>query len=760
MYNINSFNKNRSTTFVTGSGKPIQRTTKILATKTPPKQLFQASNDASNTNTTAKATKQTSIFHEPTETILFGKQITWNKNPEEDILSSQLTEQEQETQGEAFKAHLESSHDQTNLHQDDNPDSEQSTCQSEDNENEIETEEKLHEEPDERSYTNTDECSTNGEDNASRNRPPSPNKKVSEVNIMDIDFRKLEDMERKSKENERTLRTVTPGKTTDPNAIWNPYKKSYASTNQDHSPENVQQKFTPLFSFSSSDHNHLYQSRFISSDDTLDTAKLNPIIKKHPELAAISALFKSQHNAYATIITELGIKTLDFTTMIETKKRMFNKMKDGFLPSSIRIKCHLTTSEDYRQDETFLLLKRQQDQNVTEFHQKSLEVFKSWHDKLINLLIKDRLIYLLVKGTAVLSRMINYFQHCINPKVNWLSASNTNSDERESTQKMLTLFFFKLYTSERIINISPLLQFLDISIKEFTSVGAKLILNTNDDSKVEREFNQLNILKFNPTKKTEFEFVQEVILSFDSILRFTSLELWNAKNLAERQATASEALEASLKADDTANTTELVAETIMKAKHKISNSNELQTNLELRMANLEKLLAKQQQQQKNSKGGRSERRSSHTLSKTAPLTYKSHNQNSRNTVPQPKGHQSGQTHTKIQPTNKLEPSTSIHQKQRTKHTKSHTEKPHLQNSEQPEKRATEFSKNSTHNNRKRKFLLPLQEQTSDSNSLTSQSTTSEPTIVHQNKRRHQKQSHQNQDAKLKGQNAAFKRRQH
>jgi hypothetical protein len=214
--------------------------------------------------------------------------------------------------------------------------------------------------------------------------------------------------------------------------------------------------------------------------------------------------------------------------------------------------------------------------------------------------------------------MIAYFQQCTNIKINWPSVTDINYNDKESMQRTLTLFFFKLYTSIHIIDISPLMQFFDVSIKEFTSIGAKLILNTNDNKKGDQEFNCLNILHFNPSKKSEFEFVQEVLLSFDSILCFTSLELWNAKSLANCKAMASETLEASLKADDIANTTELVAETIIKAKHNIQNKNEVQTNLEQRMAYLEKMLAKQQQQQKNSKGGRSERRSSHAVSKTAP----------------------------------------------------------------------------------------------------------------------------------------------
>jgi hypothetical protein len=134
--------------------------------------------------------------------------------------------------------------------------------------------------------------------------------------------------------------------------------------------------------------------------------------------------------------------------------------------------------------------------------------------------------------------MITYFQQCINPKINWFNTTSSNFNTNEIPQKTLTLFFFKLYTSTNIVDISPLLQILEVSLKEFILVGAKLILNTNDDSKVEKEFNQLNTSKFNPSKKTEFEFVQEVLLSLDSILRFTSLELWNAKSLAERKATA------------------------------------------------------------------------------------------------------------------------------------------------------------------------------------------------------------------------------
>jgi hypothetical protein len=425
-------------------------------------------------------------------------------------------------------------------------------------------------------------------------------------------------------------------------------------------------------------------------------------------------------------------------------------MKDGFLPRSIRIKCQLTTSEDYRQDETFLQLQKLQDQHVAEFHENALDVFTKWHDRLINLINKDRLIYFLAKGTAILSRMIVFFQHCTNFKINWPSVTDTDICNKEYRQKILTLFLFKLYTSKHIMDISPLLEFLEVSNKEFTSVGAKLILNTNNDIKVEQEFHRLNVLHFNPSKKSEFEFVQEVLLSFDSILRYTSLELWNDKSLANRKATASEALEASLKADDITNTTELVAETIAKAKNNIQHKNEIQTNLELRMTNLEKMLTKHQQQQKNYKGGRPEHRSSLT-SRTAPPTHNHYNQNNRNITIPPKNHR--QLQVKFQQTHESESANQKHHEQ--KH-KSHTRKTHPQNTNQSKKRL--YNPPKITNNKKRKIFTQHQEPHSDSNSLTSQSTTSDLPSLPQHNRLYKNQHQRNQDAKPKGQNSERKRR--
>jgi hypothetical protein len=352
--------------------------------------------------------------------------------------------------------------------------------------------------------------------------------------------------------------------------------------------------------------------------------------------------------------------------------------------------------------------------------------------------------------------MITYFKHCINPAINWLNIRNKAIIEKENNQKTLTLFFFKLYTTTHIIDITPILQFLEVSIKEFTSVGAKLILNTNDDTKIEQEFRNINILNFNPTKKSEFEFVQEVILSFDSILRFTSLEMWNAKSLADRKATASEHLEASLKADDITNTTELIAETITKAKHKINNKNELQSNLELRMSNLEKMLAKQQQQ-KNYKGGRPEHRSSYTTSIRAPPQYKSYKQHNRNNINLHKDHHPGQLQTMNQLDNDSESLNPTKYKQKSKHSK--PQKIYPQDQLEFKKRKIDTPNNTS--NKKRKIPSQPHEETSDSHSLTSQSTTSELSNHPWNNQRLKKQTQKNQnihDVRHREQNTGQKRK--
>jgi hypothetical protein len=570
-----TFNKNKNITFVTGSGKAIQHNTKFISPK----------NTNAAASTDARTNKNLTMFHETTDKILFGNQKERKHDTlalfedSEDALGSQLSEQDRESQEEAFTTYIQSARIHKTLQQSDKSDGDNSIYQSEDenenedenetedeSENENENKQQLQGKPAKENLTTTE--NHNSMDETPGTHSLNSNGKTNEVNISDIDFHKLQNMELKGKEKEQILHTITPGKTSDSNSIWNPYTKSYASINQENTSGKSPKAVKPLFSWSSTEINHLHNSRFISPEDTLDPANLNIIVKKYPDLATISALFQSQHNAYASLITELGIKTLDLTTMLENKKRMYHKMKDGFLPRSIRIKCQLTTSEDYRQDETFLQLQKLQDQHVAEFHENALDVFTKWHDRLINLINKDRLIYFLAKGTAILSRMIVFFQHCTNFKINWPSVTDTDICNKEYRQKILTLFLFKLYTSKHIMDISPLLEFLEVSNKEFTSVGAKLILNTNNDIKVEQEFHRLNVLHFNPSKKSEFEFVQEVLLSFDSILRYTSLELWNDKSLANRKATASEALEASLKADDITNTTELVAETTYNTKTK------------------------------------------------------------------------------------------------------------------------------------------------------------------------------------------------
>jgi hypothetical protein len=81
-------------------------------------------------------------------------------------------------------------------------------------------------------------------------------------------------------------------------------------------------------------------------------------------------------------------------------------------------------------------LRKLQDKHVAEFHEKALEVFTKWHDRLINLIIKDRLIYFLAKGTVIMSRMIAFFQHCTNIKINWPSVTDVNLNDKEYRQKI------------------------------------------------------------------------------------------------------------------------------------------------------------------------------------------------------------------------------------------------------------------------------------------------------------------------------------
>jgi hypothetical protein len=85
--------------------------------------------------------------------------------------------------------------------------------------------------------------------------------------------------------------------------------------------------------------------------------------------------------------------------------------------------------------------------------------------------------------------------------------------------KIITLFLFKIYGSSNLININDLLTFLEISQDKFLQTGAKILINDPNDDTVQEILNSLSLTDINEDLDEEIEFILEILLPFDSILK-------------------------------------------------------------------------------------------------------------------------------------------------------------------------------------------------------------------------------------------------
>jgi len=110
-----------------------------------------------------------------------------------------------------------------------------------------------------------------------------------------------------------------------------------------------------------------------------------------PELKSLQPLIMSQHEAFSTLIKDLGNITLILSKIIEKKQESYNSLKnDKKIPRSLRIKCELTTSPYYEEDKDFLDLKGKLKEKVQTFMKEGTEIITEWAHINIQKLLRDR----------------------------------------------------------------------------------------------------------------------------------------------------------------------------------------------------------------------------------------------------------------------------------------------------------------------------------------------------------------------------------
>jgi hypothetical protein len=117
----------------------------------------------------------------------------------------------------------------------------------------------------------------------------------------------------------------------------------------------------------------------------------------------------------------------------------------------------------------------------------------------------------------------------------------------------------------------------------------------------------------NLNNRNEFTFISETLITFNQILRLTTIDLWHAFTNRANQTSAGINLNSKMAAIATQDATEKTAATLIKAAYLLQGSQEEKTLSNLRITNIEKSLC--QQEQKTNKVSKTVKKQNRNISK-------------------------------------------------------------------------------------------------------------------------------------------------
>jgi len=318
----------------------------------------------------------------------------------------------------------------------------------------------------------------------------------------------------------------------------------------------------------------------------------------------------SQHSALTKDILELGQIYLNFTNIIQKKKESSNKfVNDHHIPRSLRIKCELTTSPSYENTSIYQELKQELQECVNRFTTESLTIMKTWSITNIQLLNKDRCERFLKKAIHILDGLISYWTDLLQP-LPWPPIIDN------PLLLILKIYYNKEYTPD-IIEIE---KYLEYPSTEILLNAVNIITKYNNKTINMNIINDIDLHQLENLKQNHITVIMETPSSFDSILRATTITLWDSYSLKIRQTEASIKFKAKMDASRTQSATAATAKSIKKAVQSISSDSTCNQITQLRISNIEKkthttkqtaneilnhLKTQQQQQQKIGNGSHS-----------------------------------------------------------------------------------------------------------------------------------------------------------
>jgi len=296
-----------------------------------------------------------------------------------------------------------------------------------------------------------------------------------------------------------------------------------------------------------------------------------------------------QHTALEPHIKELGKICLDFTTNIEKKKESSHKLiTENRTPRSLRLKCELTTSPSYENNRDFIILKRELNEAVEDFTKKGLNIMKRWSHINIRLLKEDRCFNVLKKAINIMDALFTYWTDVFLP-LSWPNQVTNNP----------ILFLSKIYfETDYIDNIDQIRNYFDLPTSEILLSISKILTKNNGDKYNLELVDSMDLTFLDNLEENNLIIINETLTTFDTILRATTILLWDTNQKKIRLAEAAQKLNAKLEAERNTSATVATSLAINKARANMAQNNTTNDATQLRIAILEKQLLQQSQTSK------------------------------------------------------------------------------------------------------------------------------------------------------------------
>jgi hypothetical protein len=258
---------------------------------------------------------------------------------------------------------------------------------------------------------------------------------------------------------------------------------------------------------------NLYKYGF--TDNSI-TPKENYIISLEPKLECLRPLIMSQPEAFTPYIIDMGKTNLTHPKVINKKKESLTQLSIGNkIPRSLRLKCELTTSPNYSSNAKFLRIKESL-QNATDSYIKTgIALMKEWAEENILLLQQDRCLAILSKALQILDGISLYNSEVIF-KPHWFTSS----------QKHNTLILLKIYLLNEFIDITEIIEYLEVPIDTICLLSSKILNDISTDENAIKSFEAITLNDKHLNHENVFNFVSETLITFDQILRATTIDIW------------------------------------------------------------------------------------------------------------------------------------------------------------------------------------------------------------------------------------------